>query len=137
MTDEQRERAAQLLKTIEANLPRWRLHFPNEESEVEIPRVDLLALAAQVKQLEAERDNAQVECAAAEAQVRDQDAAIESLAKRVAQLLATRPSESTGNTTSAAGSGESAGAGDLVAAKCRSRLAPGRVAGLITFSGSE
>jgi hypothetical protein len=38
------ERAKNLVKTIDTNLDRWRAWFPNEESAVDVPRADLLAL---------------------------------------------------------------------------------------------
>lgn len=39
-----RERAEGLIQTINRSLSKWRTWFPNEQSMVEVPRADLLAL---------------------------------------------------------------------------------------------
>lgn len=41
---EARQRAELIIKAIDAKLARWRHWFPNEDSEVDVPRRDLLAL---------------------------------------------------------------------------------------------
>lgn len=50
MTDEQRKRAAELIASVERQLTKWRIWFPNEDSEVNVPRADLLALIAQAQE---------------------------------------------------------------------------------------
>jgi hypothetical protein len=38
------ERATKIIELVNRNLAKWRSWFPNEESEVDVPRADLLAL---------------------------------------------------------------------------------------------
>ncbi len=45
MDSKLRKRAEAMLGVIARNLPRWTTWYPNDESEVEIARADLLALA--------------------------------------------------------------------------------------------
>lgn len=46
LTADQRRRAVRLVLVVDANLPKWRAWFPDEESSVEVPRANLLALTA-------------------------------------------------------------------------------------------
>lgn len=56
MSDEQRKRAAELIASVERQLPRWVAWFGNELSEVDVPRADLLALVALAKEAEKLRE---------------------------------------------------------------------------------
>lgn len=44
MTTDLRAEAEHVIGVIDANLKKWRAWFPNERSEVEVPREELLAL---------------------------------------------------------------------------------------------
>ena len=47
----------EIIDTIKEKLPKWRVWFPSEHSEVEIPRCDLLALIGEIERLRSELDD--------------------------------------------------------------------------------
>lgn len=50
------ERASKLIETIDRSLTKWRAWFPSEESIVDVPRADLLAVAELARDRLAELD---------------------------------------------------------------------------------